>query len=188
MTAKAYDQPVRWMRGVTLIFVAAGLLVFAGSASAVTLAPPGKSGADQYYETIPTSGGNAGSPAATGHSISGHGNGTNALASLGRGRAGESHLSKLGKPGKAAATLAAATAPARAGGRTHRPGGGLSASQIRSFSAPAGSSTASALASLLGGSDLGGLGFVLPMLLLLALLAIVAVAASTLLRRRRPVA
>jgi hypothetical protein len=185
---------MRWMRRATLLIFASLMLAVPAPALAASIAPPGKSGANQYFETVPSAAGNA-APPQGGNSLSGRGNGTSALNSLGHGRSGAAALSHLGKSGQAAAALAAATAPTPApgvsGARKHgrgRTSGGLSPAQIQSLSAPSGGSTASALADLLGGSDLGGLGLWLPLLLLAALLAVVAVASFSLVRRRGPAA
>lgn len=176
---------MRMMRRAPLLLVLLLSLTVPAQALGVVLAPPGKSGADQYFETVPTAGGNA-APPQSGTSFSGRGTGTSALNRLGHGRAGATGLARLGKTGQAAAALAAGTAPAPASGSgaagTGR--GGSRSGQIQSLSIPPGQSTASALGRLLGGSDLGGLGFLLPLLLVTALVAALAAGIVMLLSRR----
>jgi hypothetical protein len=165
-------------------------LALAGGAPAQqTIAPPGNSGVDQYFETVPGAGGNLAvhrTPPASG--------GSTGSAPGARG------LARFGRDGQAAAALAAATAPARSGhaGAGARPGagagpgpgtrgggtpGGGSAAPSASAAVPQASGSTSAVLGVLSGSDQGGLGLVLPILLLGALVA--AVALGVLRRRRR---
>ena len=137
------------------LLVAVGIALPSSSLAQQTIAPPGKSGADQYFETIPTGKGNAAPPsgAATG----------------GSGGAQIGSLARLGKDGGSAASLAAATAPTKG-----RHG-------AESSSASGGRSPLSSLTNLIGGSDEGGIGIILPILLA----AILALAIAVVLARLR---
>jgi hypothetical protein len=141
-----------------LVAMVAFLLVPAAAWGQQTLAPPGKAGADQYFETVPSSAGNASPP--TGSSSSGGARAS--AATLGA-------LSRT-KDGRAAASFAAASAPASAG---HQGSGGASN----------GSAAGSTALRPLGGSDTGGLGIALPILLGTVTLVMVALAMA--LRRGR---
>src|SRR5947209_8453800 len=99
---------MRW--ALLASFVTVGLTL-SMDASARVLAPPGHAGTNQYVEVIPTSGGNAAPPG----SVRGSGSSkapAQALAPFGQGAKGDSGLAKLGPDGRAAAELAASTAPA----------------------------------------------------------------------------
>jgi hypothetical protein len=134
------------MRMAMLVGVTA-VLAAAAPAQAVELVPPGKAGASQYFETIPSVGGNAAPPAGAPSNVS-----PQSLAPFGRGRAGAIALAHLGTSGQAAAALATATAPRPASGGANRgPTGG--------------SSPLSAIAKALPSSSAGGLGLVLPLVL-----------------------
>ncbi len=179
------------MRRATLVVAAGLLLSLPGQAfgKQIVLTPPGKSGADQYFETIPTSAGNAAPPSGGGTT----GGGTSAIAGLGHGRAGDARLSRLGKAGAAAAVLAAVTAPNNAAsGGSHHNGNGSGAGSAgaaglgNSVSQPAGQSASSALANALTGTDDGGLGFVLPVLLAATLIAAIGLAIVRMRRRTDP--
>lgn len=149
-----------------------GSLVLAGGATAQqTVAPPGNSGVDQYFETLPAAGGNVGvHPPAPVSPPSGAGGGA---ASAG--------LARLGRDGRAAAALAAATRPARAAGGG--PAVGSTPVAGAGFApAPQAATASSPVIGLLGGSDGGGLGPLLPIALIGALVAAVALALG---RRRR---
>lgn len=165
-----------------LALAGAGVTVFAPAAEAKScfknLAPPGHAGSSQYFETVPTSCGNA-VPPSTG---TGSGADAGSITQLGHGRAGIRGLSHLGTSGKAAAALAAATAPSSGGaGSSSPPDGGASkrGTTHKLFSSPAvessSGSAGAALGSALTGSDPTGLGVLLPVLLGLTLVgAIVA--------------
>src|SRR5690242_8723837 len=101
---------MRRMRWAPLIAVSLAMVCVPAQAHTTTLAPPGKSGADQYFETIPSSGGNVAPPAAGQSSPQGN----RAISQLGRGRAGDKKLNRLGKSGQQAAAFAAVTAPTKA--------------------------------------------------------------------------
>jgi hypothetical protein len=122
------------------------------------LVPPGKSGAEQYFENVPTAAGPAApAPGSTAPPASGAG-------STAAARAGLRALARRGQDGAKAAGLAAAGAPPAAA-----TGSGKSA----------GSGTGAAISRALGGS--AGLGAWFPILLVLSLLAAIA---AGILRRR----
>lgn len=156
--------------------VSAAAIAVPATASAIIIAPPGKAGANQYFETIPSSDGNAAPPGTSGAVPLGSGS----LAGLGAGRAGAAQLAKLGKTGKAAAALAAATAPAHPRGGAGR---SASATGPGSFPSAHGGSSLSAIIDALTGSDNGGLGALVPILMVLAVL-LFALAVVTQRRRR----
>lgn len=141
----------RWV----VLLVLAGLTLPATATAQQTLAPPGKAGADQYFETVPSASGNAAPPNGTAHG--------------GSPNAGIRSLERLGKEGAAAGALAAATGP------PDTPRG----------SSPTAASGRPPLASfthVLGGSDAGGIGLILAILLASALVLAIAVALA---KRRR---
>ena len=148
------------MRGAVLVGVAARLIA-AVTAQAVELVPPGKAGADQYFETVPNAGGNAAPPSGPPSS--------QALVSLGRGGTA---LGRLGTTGQSAAALAAATAPKPASGA--------------SGAASHGSSALSAIGKALGSTNSNGLGLVLPLVLATVLVLALAVVARRFIGRAGP--
>jgi hypothetical protein len=152
------------MRGAVLVGSLAAVLIASAPAQAVTLVPPGKAGADQYFETIPNSGGNAAPPAGAPGDVS-----SQSLAPFGRGRAGAAALAHLGDTGRAAAALATATAPKPAYGASER-------------SANAGSPL-SAIAKALANTSSNGLGLVLPLVLATVLVVALGVALRRLTHR-----
>jgi hypothetical protein len=158
------------LKRIALVLVVAGSLGWAPAAAAKKIyAPPGKAGTSEYAETLPAAGGNVATPAMGG------GNPTGAeLSKLGAGRAGATKLSKLGKAGQSAAAFARATAPVAAPATTSS---SITAADQNSGSALSG------LLHLLGGSDSGGIGVFLPLLLAFGLGAAVAFGV---LRRRQP--
>jgi len=136
--------------------------------------PPGKAGANEYAEVIPSSGGNVAPPYMNG------GNPTAAqISKLGSGKVGVRRLARLGKQGAAAAQFAAQTAPTRtpAAGGPGRPANGLATGARGQTLAARGSSALSGVARLLSGAG-GGLGALLPLLLALGLGAAIALAAT----------
>ena len=181
------------MRRAPILIVTAVMLALPGPAMALTLTPPGKAGANQYFETVPSSGGNAAPPHGTNP-------GSRAFRHLGQGAAGDTRLSRLGTTGAAAAALAAATAPTPAadagngsasgavnGSGSGNPGGsstGRTGPGQVSITQPSGQSGASALASALTGSDDNGLGFLLPVFLIATL--VMAIGFGLLRMRQRP--
>lgn len=171
----AYDRMMRLVR-ISLAMLAAALLMSAQADAAKTkmYLPPGKAGASQYGEDIPTAGGNTLSPAMTG------GNKTAAqISSLGSGKIGVRKLAKLGKTGASAAALARQTAPTVASPGASKPGAG----HHRSVLTASGGSAISGLGHLIDGSDADGIGVFLPLLLALSVVGAVVL---SLLRLRRP--
>jgi hypothetical protein len=171
---------MRWMRRALVVIACAVSLALPGQAFALVLAPPGHAGANQYFETIPTSAGNAAPPG----SVRGSGSGTatnQALSGLGQGSGTDAKLARLGKDGQAAAALAASTAPSAVSGATGAKGKSLTATA----SAPSGS-VVSGLSHALTGAGSGGLGLLLPMLLATGLIAAVGIAVARLRGRANP--
>ena len=169
-------------RALAVIFFAAVLAVPA-QASALTVAPPGHAGSDQYFETVPTSSGNAAPP---GGPAAGKG-ADRSIDRLGHSRAALRKLSHMGTEGQAAASLAASTAPGATGSATGASGKGSGiglAPASQGLSQPQGEGAASGLASALTGSD--GLGWILPFGLLAAFLAALLLAVARLRRGSEP--
>jgi hypothetical protein len=166
---------MRMKRWALILTLGAVSLALPGQVLAASIAPPGKAGADQYFETLPSSGGNVAPPAGAGGN---GGSSSGALARIGNGRAGASGLAHLGPDGTAAAALAVATAPTPAPRRGHGAG--------PAGASGAGASTASALTHVLTGSDSGGLGIVLPLLLATSVVAALGLAGARLRRRGDP--
>ena len=136
-----------------LLGVAALLVAPTPAVAQVTLAPPGKAGADQYFETIPSSAGNAKPPLGSTSPPSARSSAVppGALRELSRS-----------KDGRAAAGFANGTAPSGAHGTAAgtRNGSGPASTALKPF----------------GGSDTGGLGAALPILLATLTVALVALA------------
>ena len=147
------------MRSPRLLPTALALvLLFPASVSAQqTIAPPGKAGADQYFETIPSGVGNAKPP---------QGSGATGSPSANSRSAGVATLARSGKDGRAAAAFAASSAPRTA--------------HVAIASSGSGDSPSSTALRPIGGTDAGGLGIALPILL-----ATVAIAAAALALTRR---
>jgi hypothetical protein len=145
------------------VFVTVALALLPGTALAVKLVPPGNSAANQYTETLPGPGGNTPSSEAKG----------GAPAKV-LGSSNAARLEALGPEGRAAARLAAATAPHPVG--KGEPGGAKAAP------VPSGSSgLGQVLRQLTGTSGSGGMGLLLPLVIVLAVLA----AVGFLITRRR---
>jgi hypothetical protein len=186
------------MRRIALLGLVLFLAVPPSALASVVLSPPGHDGANQYSEVIPTSGGNAAPPG----SVRGSGNpngSPRALAGFGQGRGTDARLAKMGKDGQAAATLAAATAPspvsgvtggsANSSGSSGVAGGSAQHSAPQATTSSPGGSAVSGIASALTGSDGGGLGLLLPLLLATVLVAVVGLTGLGLrrsARHRRP--
>jgi hypothetical protein len=184
-----YDRAVRLIRSL-LAVLALSALLWSPAAFAKQYAPPGKAGTSEYAEDIPTAGGNAKTPG------EGGGNKTSAqIDHLGAGKQGVRKLAKLGATGAAAAQFALQTAPtttsaasspstvtnsSSTGTKTH--GGHSQLAPERTLTA-SGSSAISALGRVIGGSDVGGIGIFLPLLLVAGALGAAALAAA---RTRRP--
>lgn len=153
------------LRIVGLLALAALALPVASAAAASGRVPPGNSGANQYTETLPGAGGNKPT-----RDIGGEGGRTPAKV---LGHANAARLEALGPEGRAAAQLAAKSAPESIAGQPHGEGG---------VSNPSGSSGLSqVLGQLTGSSDSGGMGLLLPLLIAMT---IVGAAAYGLGRRR----
>jgi hypothetical protein len=160
-----------------------------------TIAPPGVSGVQQYVETVPTAhggqptssvhgGAGPGHPGGGGGITGGGGSGTSSGGSSGAVPSSTQRaLAAQGADGRAAAALAAATAPSN----PHRGAGtasgrGLSSS-VSSVSRATSTSPVSAIfKALTGSSSSGGLGALLPIILIACLLGFSALA---IVRRRR---
>ncbi|HEX3616108.1 MAG TPA: hypothetical protein VHU61_06200 [Solirubrobacteraceae bacterium] len=184
------------MRRIGPILAAFVLAVLASSPAAIAkqYAPPGKAGTSEYAEDIPTAGGNVKTPAMGG------GNKTAAeIDRLGSGKEGVRRLAKLGKAGAEAALFTQQTAPAtrsvaplRTGGqfkpRRQRPGTARQhpGTATQATLTATGGSAISALRNVIGGSDVDGLGILLPLLLAFLLGAAVAVGVSRVWRGRQP--
>lgn len=187
------------MIAVPALLVAVLLATVATTAAAQNV-PPGVSGANQYTETLPGPGGNSaagGGGAATGGGNPGGGNRAGAPKSTAQtlGDANAQKLEALGPEGKAAAELATKSSPTgpstkKAGhkGGDHGAGktGGTGSSSTNAASS--GANGSSGVQQVLGqitgtgGSDSGGMSWLLPLLIG----ASVVVAAAYLFARRRP--
>jgi hypothetical protein len=179
----AYDRGMRLIRSLLAVLV---LCALAGAPAAIAkqYAPPGKAGTSEYAEDIPTGGGNTATPAMGG------GNKTAAqIDKLGAGKVGVRKLTKLGTTGAAAAQFAQQTAPATDAGRAP----GTQAGRVAGAGEPGGLTRGSTLSAPSGsaigglwhavtGSDAGGIGIFLPLLLVLSALG----AAVAGVRMRRP--
>jgi len=183
---RSYHRRMRRICTMLAVLVASLLLTAtAEAAKTKTYAPPGKAGTSQYSEVVPTAGGNVQPPS------SGGGNRTAAQISvLGHGKQGVRKLASLGKQGKQAAQFAQATAP-EVIHSTHGFGGEPAAtapatqSGSSTLAAGNGGSALSGIGHLIGGSDGGGIGVFLPLLLAFGLGAAAAFAIVKL-RRRGP--
>ena len=136
-----------------------------------TNAPPGNSGVDEYLESLPGATGNR--PAQSVQSKPGK-----------RGSLSEddrTRLSRLGRDGRAAASLAAASGPnglaasnGQRGGSSRERVAGLDGKR-RQRASSEGDGPLNALANAALGKTSGGMGIVLPLILLLALVGSVVV-------------
>lgn len=171
----------RAVRVLALIIVVAALAVPA-TATAAHYAPPGKAGATQYFETIPTSGGNVAPPSynptprPSSSSSSSPTTASPTLASVGTGSHGSKKLSRMGKSGQAAANFAQATSPVV-------PAASSTGNGLDKLQANPGGSAVGSLTSMLTGSDAGGIGIFMPLLLGLSLLAALGIGAYRAIRR-----
>jgi hypothetical protein len=159
--ARPYDLAMPLKRNTVLLLLVASLtwVPIASAAKTKVYAPPGKAGTSEYSEVVPTSGGNVLPPSMGG------GNPTAAqISRIGPGKAGVRKLSKLGKQGAAAAQFAQATAPAVIHS-AHGLKGPPSPTGSATLTAAPGGSSLNGVADLLGGSDAGGIGLLLPLLL-----------------------
>jgi hypothetical protein len=151
-------RPRRMLVTVAALFV---LLPAAAQATTTTYkvyAPPGKAGTSEYSEVVATSGGGVAPPANLSDPSS------KAIDSLGRAKHGLEKLAKLGKTGAAAANLARATAPARV--TLQGPSAGTQAGATGNPGSTVDTGSAvSGLLHLVAGSDQGGIGVFMPLLL-----------------------
>lgn len=169
MSLRTYHPGMRLARATVALVVASALVVLPAVAQAVEYAPAGKAGANEYVETLPASGGNIAPPA----------NGTSSGSTLTQSSAANAathKLKKLGPNGQAAVQFAAATAPTVVVLPPHK------RSEI--VASPNGSALTGFL-HVIGGSDAGGIGAFMPLLLAFGLGA--AVAFSVVRVRRRSV-
>ena len=164
-------------RASALLLVATAWLTLASPAFAgktKVYDPPGKAGANEYAEVVPSAGGNVAPPS------SGGGNTTAAqISKLGAGKLGIKKLTKLGTQGTAASQFALQTAPSPTPTRLPPPAASVPSRAGSVVKAPVGSALAG-VGQLLGGSDADGLGLVLPV----SLAALTAYAIGYLLRQR----
>ncbi len=164
---------MRTLRFLPLVVVIGVLLGLAGTAQAASIAPPGNSAVDQYFESVPSA---AGNQPPTGGAAAGH------PGTISAGT--RSALASSGADGRAAAALAAAGAPALTAPAATAPaaaaktaGGAAPSPSIVAAPTPTGQlpRTTAAVAS-------SGISPVLPIVLGAALLAAIAFAVV---RRRR---
>jgi hypothetical protein len=173
--------------------VMAILSATAGTTAAAQNVPPGVSGANQYTETLPGPGGN--SAAGGGGNSAGGATGAPRSASQTLGATNARKLEALGPEGKAAAELATQSSPASANsksaghkGTKHRApgsnGNAESSISTQSSDAPGSSGVQQVLGQITGtgGSDSGGMDWLLPLLIG----ASVVVAGAYLFARHRP--
>ena len=173
------------LRRLSVAIACVGVLALPTAAwAAHKLVPPGNSGASQYFEAVPSAGGNTPPPQPT-----------SALPAS----PGDTALAKLGKHGQAAAALAAAGAPTPAGsaGSTHAAGthhggptstagrhrSGANPTTGRHVAVPSGNGAIDSIAGAVTGSGSNGVGVVLPILLAGALAAAVTFAVVRRMRR-----
>jgi hypothetical protein len=166
------------------------MMVFGVTSAAAQNVPPGVSGANQYTETLPGPGGNS---SAGGGSPTGGGGSKSPAQTLGAANAHK--LEELGPEGKAAAALATQSSPSSPNPKKAAHGGGKH--EGRMSGAKAGTSTSvetsetqgsSGVQQVLGqitgtgGSDSGGMNWLLPLLIVASVL----LAATYLFARHRP--
>jgi hypothetical protein len=164
-------------RCVASLLALVGIAVFAcaaGAAAAQSPLPPEQSGANQYTEALPGAGGNE--PTGT----VGVGRGGPPGKAIGKQNAEK--LEQLGPEGQAAAELAAEAAPAAAASSPAK--GSPSGGNPEGRTDPDGASRSGQILSQLAGSDSGGMGPLLPLVIVLA--AGAAVAFLVLRRRATP--
>lgn len=142
-------------------------LPVATAAAAPGRVPPGNSGVNQYTETLPGPGGNE-PTSGIGGKANGGGGRTPAKV---LGHANAAQLEALGPEGRAAAQLAAESAPESV---TRQPNG-------KESNSSGSSGAGQILGQLTGSSDSGGMGLLLPLLIAMAVVG----AAAYVLGRRR---
>jgi hypothetical protein len=167
MIRRTYHPGMRLTRPSVAALVTLALAIAPAAAQAVEYSAPGKAGANEYVETLPASGGNV-TPPSPGTSSS------STLIKSPAAKAAARKLKKLGANGQAATQFADATAPKVVVPREHS-----------AVVVDPGGSALSGFAHVIGGSDAGGIGAFMPLLLAFALGA--AVAFSVVRVRRRSV-
>lgn len=120
--------------------------------------PPGKAGANEYAEVVPSAGGNVAAPALGGGNTT-----ARQISALGAGSVGVRKLAKLGREGAGAAQFALQTAPAATPTRLPAPTPTPARAGAK-LDARAGSALAG-IGRLIAGSDVDGIGLALPLLL-----------------------
>jgi hypothetical protein len=169
-----------YVRACLVTLACAVAVTFPSGAIAASCAPPGNSGVDQYFETVPGAGCNKSAiPGSGGGGQGGHGSGLSPSTSR--------QLASQGPAGRAVAQLVATTGPGAAGssGATGKPGTkpGSAGNAIPSGN---GSNPISALLRpLVHGTGAGGTGLLLPLILVATLAAALGAAAWGVIRRRR---
>src|SRR5206468_1038599 len=149
---------------------AVALLAAPGAAQAVLLAPPGKAGADQYFESIPTAAGNVEPPQG---GVKPPAQAAPAGSVAAAAQAGAHALSSLGADGRAAALIVTASAPVNASATREKlavPAHGSTPATTPTTAAGSGDPVGGVLDALTG-SDAGGIGALMPILMLAGLIA-----------------
>lgn len=166
----------RRLIALLVILVVAAMPEMALASGRTVYAPPGKAGASEYFEDVPSPGGGTTPPANLSTPSPKN------LNHLGKGGSAARKLKKLGTTGTAAANWAQASAPAIR--RTSlAPSGTTPSAHVASLHVGSG---ISAIGDVLDGNDSGGLGAVLPLLLGLSLAGAVGFAVGRRVRRRGP--
>lgn len=160
-------------------------LALPAGAAAVTCAPPGNSGVNQYFEVVPGSSCNH-APGGPGSGSSGGGHGTlpssTSQALSKQGAVGQAVKALVASSGTASSESTSGSRPRSAGSHASKHASGAARSGNRTHLSGSGRGPLSAiLHPILTGSSSGGMGVLLPVLLLAAL---VAVLGAVVLRRR----
>jgi hypothetical protein len=166
---RTYHPGMRAIRPALALLVTCALAVMPATAEAVYYAPAGKAGANEYVETLPAAGGNVAPP--PGGTPTG-----STLTQSSVAKAATHKLKRLGASGLAAVQFADATAPKAVVSPPHK--------RSETVVSPNGSALTGFL-HVIGGSDSGGIGAFMPLLLAFGLGA--AVAFSVVRVRRRSV-
>lgn len=175
-----------YVRACLIALGCTAALASPGAAIAASCAPPGNSGVDQYFETVPGAGcnGSAGGSGGGGHG--GHGSGLSPSTSR--------QLASQGPAGRAVAQLVASTGPgagtssANGGSSAGGAGRGKPGSSAVGTAVPSGRGSdpvSALLRPLVHGTGSGGTGLLLPLILLAALAAALGAAGWGVVRRRR---
>jgi hypothetical protein len=184
------------MKLIVLLVVSLAALALPGGAFAGSCAPPGNSGVDQYFETVPGAGCNQPSTGGTrsgGHNggSGGHNGGGNQLSPAtnrklaGQGAAGRAVQRLVTSTGPGSTPTQANASGASGSSQSHKPGRHAVSGVSVKVPQVTGRSLLSALLHpiLNGSTSSGGAGILLPIFLAGALL--LAIAALVLRRRRR---